>query len=250
MSPLLVLLDRFVVGAVASVGAVTYYATPLEVVQRAGVVPVAIGTVIFPALAASVLADPRHAREFFANAPRLCLLGIFPILFVLVLWTHEGLDLWLGAAFASESSVVVRWVAPGLLLNALGCASLFALQAAGRPDLPARFHVLELIGYVPLLWWRARRYGLEGAAIAWSVRVGVDALLLTFAALQRFPLGPGAALRLLVASGSGLACLGIASALAATTVKVVLTAVVVVGFAVLSYRLLSAAARELGSVAR
>jgi len=244
VSPLLVLLDRFVVGAVVSVGAVAFYATPLEVVQRAGVVPIAIGTVLFPAMAASALSDPRHARALFATGLRLCLLGVAPLLLLLVLWSHEGLELWLGAEFARESSVVVRWIAPGLLVNALGCAALFALQASGRPDLPARFHVAELIFYVPLLYWLAARHGLEGAAIAWSVRVAIDALLLTTAALRRFPLGRDALARLLATTALGLAGLGVAAAIESTAVKATATALVVLASAALAPRLLAAARAE------
>lgn len=244
VSPLLVLLDRFVVGAVVSVGAVAFYATPLEVVQRAGIVPIAIGTVLFPAMAASVLSDPRHARDLFATGLRLCLLGVAPVLLLLVLWTREGLELWLGAAFAAESVAVVRWIAPGLLVNALGCAALFALQAAGRPDLPARFHVAELVAYVPLLTWLAARHGLEGAAIAWSLRVGLDALLLMVAAQKRFPLAPRALASLLATTALGLAALGVASAIESTAVKLAATALIVGVSAARAPRMLAAARNE------
>lgn len=240
VSPLLVLLDRFVVGAVVSVSAVAFYATPLEIVQRAGVVPIAIGTVLFPAMAASALADPRRAREVLATALQLCLLGVWPLLVLLVLWAPEGLELWLGHAFARESAAVVRWVAPGLLLNALGCAALFALQASGRPDLPAKFHVLELLGYLPVLWCLASWYGLEGAAIAWSVRVGVDALLLVGAALRRFPLPARSRARLLAAASLGLASLALAAVVATPAVKLLLTALVLVVAASLAPRLFAA----------
>jgi O-antigen/teichoic acid export membrane protein len=221
VGPFLVLLDRFVVGAVVSIGAVAYYATPLEVVQRTGVVPIAIGTVVFPAMAATSLADSREARALLSTALRLSLAGIFPILFLLALWAHQGLDVWLGEAFARESTTVVRWVTLGLLLNALGCASLFALQASGRPDLPAKFHVLELVGYVPLLWWLTESRGLEGAAMAWTARVGIDAVLLVLAAVIRFSLTLRSILPLLVATGLGLACLVLASWLEATAVKAI-----------------------------
>lgn len=250
VSPLLVLLDRFVIGAVVSVGAVAFYATPLEVVQRAGVVPIAIGTVLFPALAASALRDARHARALYATALELCVLGVFPILLLVSLWAHEGLALWLGEAFARESSVVVRWVAPGLLLNAVGCASLFALQAAGRPDLPAKLHVLELVGYVPLLWWLAQRHGLEGAAIAWSVRVAIDALLLLRAALERFPLDRPVVVRRALVVVGGLACLAATPLLTTVAVKVLASVAVVLGAAALFAVLLGRVLREAADAAR
>lgn len=230
VSPLLVLLDRFVVGAIVSVGAVAYYATPLEVVQRAGVVPVAIGTVIFPAIAAASVTAPHEARALLSVALRASLAGIFPLLFVLALWAPQGLALWLGDAFARESLTVVRWVTLGLLVNALGCAGLFALQAGGRPDLPGRFHLLELVLYVPLLWWLASRHGLEGAAMAWTARVALDAALLLAAASARFALGARALVRLLAATAGGLLLLVLGASLDGTGVKLLATGVVPIAY--------------------
>ncbi|MBY0276535.1 flippase [Candidatus Binatia bacterium] len=230
VSPLLVLLDRFVVGAIVSVGAVAYYATPLEVVQRTGVIPVAIGTVVFPAIAAAAVSALPEARALLSVALRASLAGIFPLLFVLALWAPQGLELWLGEGFARESIVVVRWVTPALLLNSLGCAALFALQAAGRPDLPGRFHLMELVLYVPLLWWLASRLGLEGAAIAWSARVAIDAALLLAAAAARFALGTRVLAPVLATAAAGLALLVLAQWVGGTTAKAVATLAVPVAY--------------------
>ena len=191
-----------------------------------------------------------HARDLFTSAVRLCLLGVFPILVVLVLWSHEGLELWLGAEFARESTSVVRWIAPGLLVNAVGAAAIVALQASGRPDLPAKFHVLELLGYAPLLWILASRFGVEGAAIAWSVRVAVDALLLMLAAMRIFPMAPRTVLRLLVAVGGGLATLAVASTIVSTGAKVGVTALVAGVAVALAVRLVPAARLAVREVAR
>lgn len=228
--PLLVMLDRFVIGSVVSIGAVAYYATPLEVVQRAGVVPIAIGNVIFPAIAASTDTDPRQARSLLWMGLRASLAGTFPIVFVLALWAPQALDLWLGAAFARESTTVIRWVVLGLLVNSLGCASLFALQAAGRPDLPGKFQVLELIVYVPLLWWLAESRALEGAAMAWTARVALDTGLLVAAAVLRFSLELRSMLPLLVATGLGLLLTVVATTLTEGSVKLVATLLVPVGY--------------------
>jgi hypothetical protein len=55
------------------------------------------------------------------------------------------------------------------------------LQASGRPDLPAKFHVLELAPYVAALWLGLSIGGIEGAALVWSLRLAADAALLTAA---------------------------------------------------------------------
>lgn len=62
----------------------------------------------------------------------------------------------------------------------------FALiQGAGRPDLTAKLHLIEFPFYLLLVWYMVSVYGINGAAIAWVVRVGVDAIFL-FGMAQRF----------------------------------------------------------------
>ena len=49
VSPLMVYLDRFLIGAVLSMAAVSYYATPYDVVTRLLIIPGALMGVMFPA---------------------------------------------------------------------------------------------------------------------------------------------------------------------------------------------------------
>ena len=46
------------------------------------------------------------------------------------------------------------------------------------PDITAKLHVAELIAYVPYLLWLIESYGIEGAAIAWVIRVTISTLVL------------------------------------------------------------------------
>jgi hypothetical protein len=55
------------------------------------------------------------------------------------------------------------------------------LQASGRPDLPAKFHVLELAPYVAALWLGLSVGGIAGAAFVWSLRLAADTALLATA---------------------------------------------------------------------
>jgi O-antigen/teichoic acid export membrane protein len=75
-------------------------------------------------------------------------------------------------------------VAAGALLNASAWLALATVQANGRPDLPAKFYLLELLAYLPVAWLLVSRYGAVGAAWAWTARVTLDAVLLWSAALH------------------------------------------------------------------
>jgi O-antigen/teichoic acid export membrane protein len=207
VSPLLVMLDRFVIGALVSVTAVAYYATPLDIVNYAGVIPGAITNVLFPAFATSFARDRERTATLYSAGLKLNLVVMFPLTLALAAFSSEGLDLWLGPEFAREGAPVVRWVAFGLLASALARVSFWLVQGVGRPDLPAKFHLAEIVLYVPLLWWATRTFGIVGAAAAWTVRVFLDTGLLLLASQRLVPLvraarGPLAATA--AAAGAGL----------------------------------------------
>jgi O-antigen/teichoic acid export membrane protein len=102
-----------------------------------------------------------------------------------VILAQRGLALWLGADFAQHSFRVLQWLALGVLINSLAQIPFALVQGAGRPDLTAKLHLIELPCYLLALWWLISSYGVEGAAIAWTARVVLDALML-FGLARRF----------------------------------------------------------------
>jgi Na+-driven multidrug efflux pump len=80
--------------------------------------------------------------------------------------------------------------AAGVLVNALAHVLNVYLLGQGRPDLPAKFHLLELPLYVALAWLLVARFGVTGAALAWTIRVSFDALLLAVAVWRVAGLSP------------------------------------------------------------
>jgi O-antigen/teichoic acid export membrane protein len=138
-------------------------------------------------------------------------LAVFPLILILVTLAPEILHVWLGASFASRSAVVLRLLAAGVLINCLSLIVSVLVQAAGRPDLTAKFHMVELPIYLCAVWWMIRTHGIEGAAGAWTGRILLDALLLACASMVLLP----DTRRVLVRTGSallaGVASLGLAT---------------------------------------
>jgi len=174
VQPLLLYLDRFVVAAMLSVAATAYYATAYDLVTRAWVIPVSIMNAVFPAIAAAFRGAPETAARLYRRAA-LAVLGLlfFPSL-VLVLGAHFGLRLWLGAAFAQLAAPVLGWLAVGLLFNCVAFVPTGLLDGIGRSDASAKWAVAQAVVYVPLLLATIRLFGIEGAAMAWSLRVVAD----------------------------------------------------------------------------
>ncbi len=178
VSPLMVSMDRFFVGAFISLAAVSYYATPFEAVTKLLIVPSAITAVLFPAFSAAAVADRGRMERLFRVGTWTLLLTMYPVVFLVMTFAPELLRLWLGGDFAAQSSVVLRWLAVGVLMNSMASSAFALLQGVGRSDTTAKIHLGEAPLYLLLMFWLIREYGINGAAMAWCARTTVDMTLL------------------------------------------------------------------------
>ncbi len=179
IGPLLSYLDRFAIGSVISMAAVGYYTAPSEAINRLSVIPSSLSTTIFPAFSSLQAAQSRaRLEELCVRSLKALLLTLGPITLLMILFAHEILRLWLGPDFAARGAVVLQILAAGALLNSLAFVPFGLLQALGKPDLTAKFHLLELPVYVLLLWFLLKHMGITGAALSWTIRMFLDALLL------------------------------------------------------------------------
>jgi len=195
ISPMMVYLDRFLIGSVISMTAVAFYATPYEIATKLLIVPGALMGVMFPAFSAALVQDRTRARMLFVRASNYIYIVIFPAVLIVVTLANEGLSVWLGKEFADSSTTVLQLLSVGVLLNSQAQVPFGMVQGAGRPDLTAKLHLIELVIYLPALWILVDYYGIVGAAIAWAARMGVDAVLLSFLAQRLLPGLPGFSVR-------------------------------------------------------
>jgi O-antigen/teichoic acid export membrane protein len=187
VGPLMVYLDRFLIGSILSMAAVAYYATPYEVVTKLWIFPGAFVGVLFPAFAASFIEDRNRTARLFGRGVKYVFLALFPLLLVIVTLAHEGLDWWVGPQFVQNSTRVLQWLAVGVFINSLAQVPLALIQGMGRPDLTAKLHLIELPFYLPLLLLLLNVYGITGAAIAWTFRVAIDTAVLFFMTKRLMP---------------------------------------------------------------
>ncbi len=190
VSPVLVYLDRFLIAAVLGATAVAYYVTPFEIVTRLLLLPWAFSGVLFPLIATTFVQSPERTARLFSRGMRVTYLTLFPLVLVVIAFAQKGLGLWVGDAIAMHSASVMRWLALGVFMNGLVQVPFATIQAAGRPDLTARIHLVELPLYVPTLWWMAHRWGIDGAAIAWMLRGGFDFVVQYVVAKRLLPANP------------------------------------------------------------
>jgi len=179
--------DRFLIGALLTLTAVAFYATPLDLVLRMWILPVAVSQALLPAMASGFAQQPVATAGLLRRGGLLILLGVFPACAVLVAAPHEVLSLWLGAGFADGGAPVLRILSIGILFSCLAYAPNALLEAIGRPDVTARFVLGQAALFLPfsaLCLWLG---GIEGAAIAWALRVAVDAWGKLYFAARLYP---------------------------------------------------------------
>jgi O-antigen/teichoic acid export membrane protein len=191
VGPVMVTMDRFLIGAMLSVTAVAYYTTPYEMVTRLWLIPGAMVGVMFPAFSTSFEQDRDRTRRLYTRSLKYLALVLFPLVLLVVVFARNGLKLWLGASFAQNSFHVLQWLAAGVLVNSLANVPFAMLQGLGRPDVTAKLHMIELPVYMVALWGLTKTFGIEGTAIAWTARATVDALMLFILANRFLPTSGG-----------------------------------------------------------
>jgi O-antigen/teichoic acid export membrane protein len=182
VGPLLVYLDRFLLGAFLSMSAVAFYSTPYELITKLWLIPAAIVAVLFPAFSTTLASDRPRSLRLYERGLRYIFLGLFPFVLVAIAFSRFGLQIWLGHDFALQSTSVLQWLATAVFVNSLAQIPFIYIQAAGRPDLTAKFHLVEFPCYIVTLILLVRWHGITGAAIAWFARILLDSALLFYTA--------------------------------------------------------------------
>lgn len=237
ISPMMVNLDRFLVGALISLTAVAYYATPYEIVTRLLFVPGAIVGVFFPAFAAAFATDRHRTAAVMDRAGRAVIVFMLPAALVFTAFAREGLLLWVGPEYATQSTRVVQLLAAGVFINSLGQVVFGLLQATGRPDLTAKLHVAELPLYVLMIYVFTTRLGLVGVALAWTVRIALDTAILCWATAKWLPESRPAVKHMAGWTVVWTSTLGIVAMTDRLSARIALTCVVLVAFVGWAWRI-------------
>jgi len=183
--PILLYLDRFVIGSLISISAVSYYTIPYEIVNRLWIIPFSLITTLFPAFSTiNAAGDKQQIETLFFRSIKFILLIMGPLIVILILFSGNILQIWIGSEIAEKSMLPMQILAVGVLVVSLSNIPLMLLQGVGRPDIPTKFLLLETPIYILLLWGLVSHYGIVGAALASSLRIAVDALLLFIASFK------------------------------------------------------------------
>jgi len=173
-------LDRFLIGGILGVAAVPYYSTPFEAVTKVWLLPMALMAVFFPVFSRRHAAGDKDLPGLYLLAIKTVMAPLTLVVIALLVFTHEALALWVGTDIARHSTTVAQCILIGSYVNGLAMVPFTLLQAAGRSDLTAKRHLVQLPLYVPLVYLVTRRWGYLGTSLVWLGWTLVDLGMLVY----------------------------------------------------------------------
>lgn len=171
--------EKAILPAYVNVEALAYYSVAFTLATMATLFAQAMNQALIPAF--SQLQGEEKAEQLgnlFFRGLRYNLLLVLPTFFVLVLFAERFFLLWAGPEFAENSTIPFYVILAGLLFNIPAYLPYSLIMAKGRSDLFAKLYALEVVPYVLLVITFTGRWGIHGAAAAWSIRIIIDSVLL------------------------------------------------------------------------
>ena len=211
VSPVMVNLDRLMIGAISPMAIVAYYTTPYEAVSKLLLIPGSLAAVLFPLFSRSYASDRQRTSQRLSNGIKYLFLCLFPPVLLVVAFAREGLTVWLGDVFAQNSTQVAQVLSVGVFFGGLAVVGLVFVQGVGRPDLTAKVHLIEMPLYLIGLRVLIPIYGVLGAAIVWFVRLAVESAVFLAICGRLLPECWPMIRRLAVATAAAAVTLGLAT---------------------------------------
>ncbi len=175
LGPALGSFERFVTGSVVGIAALGYYTGAAEAATRFLLIPATAFATLLPALAHSDSSGGRERAIAATRAARRQLAALLlPLCLALLMFAPVLLDVWLGPSFGASAGTALRILSVGVFLGGLAHLPLALLYGAGRPDLPAKIHIGEILVYIPLTYFLVKGWGIPGAGLAWTIRCTAD----------------------------------------------------------------------------
>jgi O-antigen/teichoic acid export membrane protein len=164
--PILGYLERFLIASVLSVGMLTYYSVPFDLMSKVMIFPASLAPTLFPYFSYHGSRGGTEVSDVTSRSVKYLLLVMTPVTAVFIFFARDILQLWMGSEFASHSTVVLQIIAVALFLNAFAFVPYSSVQALGRPDLKAILDLAMIPTYALCCWLLMRWMGVNGAAVA------------------------------------------------------------------------------------
>ncbi len=182
---LLVNFDKLALARMVSVKALAYYSVAFTFASMATTFSSAMLQSLVPAF--SQLLAPERKDEFdalFARGLRLNLILLLPGIAFMAVIAKPFFTFWAGEEFGVESTLPLYILLVGFFFSVLSYIPHSTITAKGRTDIFAKIFWVELPLYVLLVYLLIGKFGIAGAAAAWSLRVLIEAFVIVWFSRQ------------------------------------------------------------------
>lgn len=172
-------IEKLFIPRLVSIESLAFYSVAFTFANMASMYSLAMVQSLVPAFSQLQLPGKRNELQaLFARSLRLNLVVLLPVLMALFVIARPFFTYWAGDDFGRESTGPFYILLVGLLFNLMAFAPHALLTAAGRTDIFAKLYWIELAFHTVAVVVLVSTLGIEGAAIAWSLRVLFDSILL------------------------------------------------------------------------
>jgi len=174
--------ERFGLTYFTSISSLGYYSIAYTYASLSIIVAIAAGQVLLPTFSRlqSSSSTEELERLYRRSIVSTCS-ALAPVALVLAVAARPVLTNLIGVEYGRQSTAPCYLLLIGVALNGLSYVPVCFLFASDKASVVAHIRWYELIPYLVVAAVLTMRYGIVGAAAAWSVRALVDLLLLGIA---------------------------------------------------------------------
>lgn len=170
--------EKGILPTVISVEALAYYSVAYTLASMISLFTASMMQSLLPAFSQLQNNQDKEALDnLYSRGIRVNTAITIPMLVVIALLANPFFTVWAGEEFGRESSGPLYILLVGLAFNLQSYLPGTAILASGRSDIFTKIYWFELVPYLFLLWGLANYAGVAGVAIAWSIRISIDAII-------------------------------------------------------------------------
>jgi O-antigen/teichoic acid export membrane protein len=175
---LLANMEKLILAKLVSVAALAHYSVAFALAGMLTIFSIALRQSLLPAFAQ--LSHPEKLPEFQSlveRGVRMILVLVLPGIIFLCVVARPFFTLWAGEEFGRESTLPFYILAVGLFFSFVSYVPHCTIVARGRTDIFAGLYWIELFSYAIVASVLIYAFGILGAAIAWTLRVIADSVV-------------------------------------------------------------------------
>lgn len=178
-SILLVNLEKIVLASSTSVKALAYYSVAFTLANMVTMFSGAMIQSLIPAFSQLLGSEKKdRLNSLFSRSLRINIIALIPLFMFMFVIAKPFFTIWAGADFGRESTLPFYILLLGLMFNIVAFVPYSIIMSSGRTDIFAKLYWIELFPYIFIAAILTYKFKAVGAAIAWSLRVILDAAII------------------------------------------------------------------------